>query len=492
MLQDTDNKTLTARLYKCALAISRRLQPLFRLSRIVHSHRLQIIWSTANGYHFGVLCCAWISGVVLILNVSMTAWAASSNISMDAGIGTLQHGSCKRISNIGSWVHLVINALSTLLLGASNYTMQCLGSPSRTEIDEAHKKGSWLDVGVPSMGNLWKTATYRKILWWGLAVSTIPLHLLWNSAVFTSLSSYEYKAWVVPRDYPEYTSTLLEHGTTTLNCSKNPIRRNHPSDGYPELRSNGGRYFCACNSSNSPGAVHNSTPQYSWEGTSNPTTSQYPYPAPTSPPSLYDYSICSDDNVRTFSNLVDNYQTNKSTFERLSKKSCLERYVGPIVSDRTDVLLVSSYNSSDLGKSILFAESFGVAFSDYQLPAIESTGGAAPWICKTSDVDTYSDTLCDLRKAASRQESTVFQIYGVQSCWSQRAEERCQLQFSPVIMVSNLITISELNDSSRLIIQPTNVLGQPRLAFKTNWEQCWSAFGCLPCLCLTLQNALKA
>lgn len=99
--------------------------------------------------------------------------------------------------NVGFWLHLIINILSTLLLGASNYSMQCLSSPTRSEIDKAHRQKLWLDIGVPSVRNLRRISASRIALWWLLAASSIPLHLLYNSAVFSSLYSREYKVFVV-------------------------------------------------------------------------------------------------------------------------------------------------------------------------------------------------------------------------------------------------------------------------------------------------------
>lgn len=75
-------------------------------------------------------------------------------------------------------IHLAINALSTILLSSSNYCMQCLSAPTRKELDNAHSKGKWLDIGVMSTRNLRGIATKRVVLWWLLGISSLPLHLL--------------------------------------------------------------------------------------------------------------------------------------------------------------------------------------------------------------------------------------------------------------------------------------------------------------------------
>jgi hypothetical protein len=76
-------------------------------------------------------------------------------------------------------MHLVINILSTLMLGASNYCMQCLASPSRAQVDEAHAKRIWVRIGVPNIWNLLsRQRGKRQVLGWILLVTSAPIHLM--------------------------------------------------------------------------------------------------------------------------------------------------------------------------------------------------------------------------------------------------------------------------------------------------------------------------
>ena len=149
-----------------------------------------------QGYHFGVLCCAIVAAVVLVINLVFMIWALSKS-RVQNGLGTVQDGGCKRTKTVTFWIHLAINVLSTLLLGASNYSMQCLSSPTRSEIDKAHRQGIWLDIGVLSVKNLRRLSTRRIVLWWLLAISSIPLHLLYYSAVFSTLCTRQYNVFLV-------------------------------------------------------------------------------------------------------------------------------------------------------------------------------------------------------------------------------------------------------------------------------------------------------
>ena len=125
---------------------------------------------------------------------------ASARYKVVERIGTILDGSCEKTKNLSLWLHLAINALSTILLGASNYCMQCLSSPTRQEVDKAHNQGIWLDIGVPGIRNLRRISRRRLVLWMLLTLSSIPLHLLYNSAVFITLATQSYKVFLGPSD----------------------------------------------------------------------------------------------------------------------------------------------------------------------------------------------------------------------------------------------------------------------------------------------------
>lgn len=87
-------------------------------------------------------------------------------------------GDCDKVHQMSVWSHLAINVVSTLLLSGSNYCMQCLCAPTRKEIDAAHSRGDFMDIGVLSFRNLQNIARQRSVLWTLLAITSIPLHLL--------------------------------------------------------------------------------------------------------------------------------------------------------------------------------------------------------------------------------------------------------------------------------------------------------------------------
>jgi hypothetical protein len=130
-----------------------------------------------SGWRVGVTSNACLATVVLTLNMVLTIWASLS-FPMDGGFGTLIQGDCDKVKSWALWLHLAINVLSTLLLGASNYAMQCLAAPTRQEVDKAHKEGKGVRIGIGGIQNLLYISRNRAIIFALLVVSSVPLHLL--------------------------------------------------------------------------------------------------------------------------------------------------------------------------------------------------------------------------------------------------------------------------------------------------------------------------
>ena len=131
-----------------------------------------------GGWRSGVAAGALGAVIVLIINVCLLIWVKAKYHVPDDGSATVFRGSCAQKTKISVWCHLAINVCSTLLLSASNNTMQVLTAPTRADVDHAHGRGFWLDVGIPSMKNLRMVGWKRVTLWAILGLSSIPLHLL--------------------------------------------------------------------------------------------------------------------------------------------------------------------------------------------------------------------------------------------------------------------------------------------------------------------------
>ncbi|KAH6889399.1 hypothetical protein B0T10DRAFT_606713 [Thelonectria olida] len=135
-------------------------------------------------------------GLILLTNLSLTIFAIA-RYGSEKGVGLIYEGDCQTVKDLDQWIHLLINLLGTGMLGASNYCMQLQAAPTRENLNKAHANGRWLDIGVPSLRNLKHLDVRRRITWFILALSSVPIHLIYNSAVFQSFASNNYAVAVV-------------------------------------------------------------------------------------------------------------------------------------------------------------------------------------------------------------------------------------------------------------------------------------------------------
>jgi hypothetical protein len=148
-------------------------------------------WWQRVGWPVGALGSATMATVALLVNLAVLIWTLRT-FQFNSGIARVFAGNCHDVERINTWVHLGINAVSTLLLSGSNYCMQILSAPTRKEVDKAHGRKKWLDVGVPSVRNLRNVAIKKVVMWWLLGLSSVPLHLMYNSVFFSTIATNEY------------------------------------------------------------------------------------------------------------------------------------------------------------------------------------------------------------------------------------------------------------------------------------------------------------
>ncbi|CAG7945628.1 unnamed protein product [Penicillium nalgiovense] len=146
--------------------------------------------------------------VILLINI-ITIAVICAKYPMSGNGVAFYTGSCETTKVVTTVAHLIINILSTILLAYSNFAMQCLNSPTRAEVDAAHAKQHWLNIGTPSIRNLFFISRSKLCLWLVLGLSSLPLHMLWNSTVFDTQSTNDYLAVAVTPDFangPEWTT----------------------------------------------------------------------------------------------------------------------------------------------------------------------------------------------------------------------------------------------------------------------------------------------
>ncbi|UPL01891.1 hypothetical protein LCI18_012825 [Fusarium solani-melongenae] len=174
-----------------------------------------------GGWRSGLAFATSVAGLVTLTNlvfllVALPIIGISSN-----GEGYLYTGSCKTAKQFSIWIHLAINILATLLLGAGNYTQQVLTGPTRPELDRAHARQTWLDVGVSSIRNLGKISFKRVAAWVVLTISSLPIHLLYNSVVYFETSANRY--WVYPTMHSNLVNSSYAYGNKEFDAIKTSL-----------------------------------------------------------------------------------------------------------------------------------------------------------------------------------------------------------------------------------------------------------------------------
>jgi hypothetical protein len=178
----------------------------------------------APGWRSGVLNCACSVILVFLINFAVTIWGT---VHRNAEQEVVFDVDCRKISKINSGLHIIINLLGTVLLGCSNYCMQCLSAPTREEVDRAHVKNIWLDIGTPSIRNLRYIDKRRVIVWGLLGVSSLPLHLFYNSMLYSSIASNDYQGALIK---PSFTTDLNNSCTDCSQVEKDLLRKAHGLD----------------------------------------------------------------------------------------------------------------------------------------------------------------------------------------------------------------------------------------------------------------------
>lgn len=130
-----------------------------------------------GGWRAGLLRAFLLSLAALVVNISVYAWLYRT-FSTHEGTATLKHGSCRTVRGANTGIHAALNVLSTLILGVSTYAMQGMTAPSRKEVDAAHAKGKWVEIGTQSLRNLFYIRKRNAWVWALLAITSLPFHLL--------------------------------------------------------------------------------------------------------------------------------------------------------------------------------------------------------------------------------------------------------------------------------------------------------------------------
>jgi hypothetical protein len=115
--------------------------------------------------------------MILILNVAVLIYSAKRGPSTSASLLVAQD-QCSTIKKLDVGLHALINVLGILALAAVGGFITALSSPSREDLNRAHRVGAWFDIGVPSIRNLKYIGRTRKYMCIIIYLLSFPIHIM--------------------------------------------------------------------------------------------------------------------------------------------------------------------------------------------------------------------------------------------------------------------------------------------------------------------------
>ncbi|KAF1845476.1 uncharacterized protein K460DRAFT_311919 [Cucurbitaria berberidis CBS 394.84] len=335
------------------------------------------------GWRAGLLRAFVFSLVALIVNAAVYAWLFD-RYSTYRGTATVMTGECGMVQNANTGIHAALNVLSTLVLGASTYGMQGMTAPTRKEVDTAHTKGKWVEIGTSSVRNLFHVRRRNAWIWGILVLTSLPFHLFFNAVFFTTSQANQYAVAVIDQSYIEKTNF-----------------RPSPENVSPDL------------------------------------FEQWVYSKEEC-----DGKVCPFD-VRNVSAVVELLQDVRSVsrnaeFVRMDPRECIQNYSSGFLRGHSDVVAVSSRPDAD--SPILWTR---YPQRSITLDKVHTNQDPFHWICyDLLAVNNTSQDRCSLKMAIDGSDSgRKWSVFGnpISHCFARISPDVCQLQFNAWLMLAVVV-----------------------------------------------------
>lgn len=119
--------------------------------------------SLMSGWRGGVALNLLLAFLILVVSIICLV-LSSMNAGSLAGGSTIMNDKTPRVKGLNSGLHIIFNVFGIVLIAGANYVFQILTSPTREEVDNAHEKLQWMDIGIPSFRNLTAIRFGRALL----------------------------------------------------------------------------------------------------------------------------------------------------------------------------------------------------------------------------------------------------------------------------------------------------------------------------------------
>ncbi|KXJ90894.1 hypothetical protein Micbo1qcDRAFT_234164 [Microdochium bolleyi] len=143
------------------------------------SHRSRYL----SGWRGGLRLSAVLVGIIFAATLACLIIGIVQTKTVSGDV-TIFSGTCTTTKQTSIGIHAAINIITFGMLAAANYALQVLSSPSRVEIDRAHEKRQWLDIGLPSVRNFRHISPIRSMLSSTAILCAAAGQVIYNGAVF--------------------------------------------------------------------------------------------------------------------------------------------------------------------------------------------------------------------------------------------------------------------------------------------------------------------
>ena len=148
----------------------------------------------------GTIACLFAASLCLVIEAVLLLSALSLSVGT-FGSGLLYKGSCNHVKSLTVWLLLPLNIAATVLISISNYVMQVMAAPDREEVDYAHSLATSITIAGMRFRNLQFGGRRRRVIWWILCVSSLPIHVLLNSAIYGSVQAIDSGVLIVSDEF---------------------------------------------------------------------------------------------------------------------------------------------------------------------------------------------------------------------------------------------------------------------------------------------------
>ncbi|KAK8133474.1 hypothetical protein PG984_005486 [Apiospora sp. TS-2023a] len=164
----------------------------------------------------------------LFVLVSLLLSIAHNKTSLKLNSTKIYEGRCTVTSKLSTILHIFINIVSTGILASSNFFMQITTSPTRKEVDRAHMVLRPLDIGLPSWRNLASLSYFKRICWFILLLSSIPIHLFFNSAIYnTAFQGNNFNLTIATSAFTQNQPYWVPGASLTPSGASSPVQKNN-------------------------------------------------------------------------------------------------------------------------------------------------------------------------------------------------------------------------------------------------------------------------